>query len=216
MVHRHLGKALALGVLVLAVTGFLLKHPTWLDSRSGETLCVAIDPLDSTRWLRGTRWGVELSKDNGRSWAEVPMLAAPENVVCITFSPVDPNIVYALGKLELVVSKSGGRIWGPVELPESVNTGSSFAGELSVSKDGVLLLHAENGIWAGDESGNWLQAVVVENGESFHDLVLQLHTGRFAGDFGPLLYDLITVLLIVLTVSGTMLYKRKRKNRGNK
>jgi hypothetical protein len=55
-------------------------------------------------------------------------------------------------------------------------------------------------------------AEMLEPGISVQQLLLDLHSGRFAGRYGPLAVDLLAVLLGVLSLSGAWLFlKRKRR-----
>ena len=50
-------------------------------------------------------------------------------------------------------------------------------------------------------------------GVSVQQLLLDLHSGRFAGRYGPLVVDLLAVLLAVLSLSGVWLFLRPRQRR---
>ncbi|HEY6240549.1 MAG TPA: PepSY domain-containing protein [Burkholderiales bacterium] len=55
-------------------------------------------------------------------------------------------------------------------------------------------------------------AGLLDPGISVQRILLDLHSGRFAGRYGPLAMDLVAVFLAVLSVSGAWLfYKRKHK-----
>ena len=75
--HRWVGALAAIFILLAAGSGFLLQHPTWLGPAANPVFAVAADPVVSGRLLRGTHWGVEKSTDDGLTWREVNMLAAP-------------------------------------------------------------------------------------------------------------------------------------------
>ncbi len=117
--HRWLGWVASLLVLVVALSGIALQHPHWLGPVANKPLSLAIDPTDSQRLLRGTHWGVEVSRDGGLYWREVAMLAPPTDVRRILFVPGVPgeNPVYALGTESLVTSADGGRVWREIVGP---------------------------------------------------------------------------------------------------
>jgi len=56
-------------------------------------------------------------------------------------------------------------------------------------------------------------AELLEPGVSVQQLLLDLHSGRFAGRYGPLAVDVLAVLLAVLSVSGAWLFLKPRHRR---
>ncbi|HZI83197.1 MAG TPA: PepSY domain-containing protein [Casimicrobiaceae bacterium] len=55
--------------------------------------------------------------------------------------------------------------------------------------------------------------VLLEPGISVQQLLLDLHSGRFAGRYGPLAVDLLAVFLAVLSLSGAWLFLKRRHRR---
>jgi hypothetical protein len=53
-------------------------------------------------------------------------------------------------------------------------------------------------------------AKMLEPGISVQRLLLDLHSGRFAGRYGPLAVDLLAVFLAVLSLSGAWLFLKPR------
>jgi len=56
-------------------------------------------------------------------------------------------------------------------------------------------------------------AELLEPGISVQRILLDLHSGRFAGRYGPLAMDLIAVFLAVLSLSGAWLYFKRKHRR---
>ena len=56
-------------------------------------------------------------------------------------------------------------------------------------------------------------AELLEPGISVQQLLLDLHSGRFAGRYGPLAVDLLAVFLAVLSLSGAWLFLKPRHRR---
>jgi len=56
-------------------------------------------------------------------------------------------------------------------------------------------------------------AALLEPGVSVQQLLLDLHSGRFAGRYGPLAVDILAVLLAVLSLSGAWLFLKPRHRR---
>ncbi|MGA1197428.1 MAG: hypothetical protein ACO36I_13125, partial [Candidatus Latescibacterota bacterium] len=115
--HRYIGVGTLIFVVLLALSGFLLNHPSLLGAPSEPTLSFAVDPLDPQHLYRGTRSGLYASDDGGQSWYEVPMLFAAERAVDITFAPDNPDHIYvALEDLGLIRSTDGGIVWEQIPL----------------------------------------------------------------------------------------------------
>jgi len=56
-------------------------------------------------------------------------------------------------------------------------------------------------------------AQLLEPGISMERILLDLHSGRFAGRYGPLVMDLVAVFLGVLSLSGAWLYFKRKHRR---
>jgi hypothetical protein len=56
-------------------------------------------------------------------------------------------------------------------------------------------------------------AQLLEPGISVQQLLLDLHSGRFAGRYGPLVVDLLAVFLALLSLSGAWLFLKRRHRR---
>lgn len=59
-------------------------------------------------------------------------------------------------------------------------------------------------------------AEMLEPGISVQQLLLDLHSGRFAGRYGPLAVDILAVFLAVLSLSGAWLFLKPRHRRREK
>jgi hypothetical protein len=55
---------------------------------------------------------------------------------------------------------------------------------------------------------------VLTPGVSVQQLLLDLHSGRFAGRYGPLVVDLLALLLAILSLTGAWLFLVPRMHRG--
>ncbi len=208
--HRWLGLVVALLVLVVAGSGIVLQHPQWLGAVQNEPLCLAVDPADPDRMLRGTHWGVEVSTDGGRQWREVAMLAAPTDVGRILFvSQGTDTVVYALGTASLVASSDGGRIWREVPGPAGeLLFGAEFL-DLTVSRDGALSLLTTVGQYHRSVGEDWSPVgVPPEPARDWQRFVHDLHTGHVFGQLGRRTAEGGAWGLILLTVSGLVLHRR--------
>ena len=212
--HRWVGLGAALLVIVTSVTGLLLQHPHWLGEPSAAPSALAIDPTDGDRWLRGNRWGVEVSADRGATWREIPMLAPPSEVHRITFAPDDTLAVLALGRDALVASADGGRVWRDVS-PAPQATGPSLdLIDVAVGPRGQIALLTDRGLLEsldGGETWGWSTEGSTEPSADLRSLVHDLHTGQWLGTPGRRLVELGALALIFVTVTGLVLYRRNGK-----
>ena len=115
--HRYVGIGALIFLSLLAISGFLLNHPSLLGAPSERTLSFAVDPRDPQHLYRGTRSALYSSEDGGKTWTEVPMLFAAERAVDIAYAPDNPNHIYVvLEDLGLIRSTDGGIVWEQVSL----------------------------------------------------------------------------------------------------
>ena len=152
--HRYVGIGALAFLSLLAVSGFLLNHPSLLGAPSERTLSFAVDPLDARHLYRGTRSGLYFSEDGGETWAECPMLFAAERAVDIAYAPDNPDHIYVvLEDLGLIRSTDGGVVWeqvslGFVPLAEGIRLqriGIGSAQNLSLWTSGGLLTSSDGG-----------------------------------------------------------------------
>ncbi len=209
--HRWAGWAASLLLLVVAGSGILLQHPGWFGPATNNPLSVAADPTDSSRFLRGTHWGVEVSEDGGRHWREVSMLVAPTDVGRILFVPgvSGEGIVYALGTGSLVVSTDGGRIWRDVAGPADERLFSARYLDLTVSVSGELNLLTSAGQYRRVMDGKWLPVGELPvAGRDWRQWVHDLHTGHLLGSPGRRAAEGGAWALVLLTLTGLVLHRR--------
>ena len=212
--HRWVGAVAAVFILLAGISGFLLQHPSWLGPAANPTLAVAADPLVRGRLLRGNHWGVEESTDDGRTWREVNMLAAPTDVVRVIFSPDDPLVVYALGRNSLVGSRDGGRIWRDIPVNATGLPPDLTYLDLGVAPGGFLYLLTDNGLLAGpDEGRSWEWRGSPDQGPSrdWRRLIHDLHTGQIRGATGRRITEIGALALLFITVTGLVLLRRNGK-----
>ena len=209
-----MGALAAIFILLAAGSGFLLQHPTWLGPAANPVFAVAADPVVSGRLLRGTHWGVEKSTDDGLTWREVNMLAAPTDVVRIIFAPDDPLVVHALGRYALVGSRDGGRIWRDIPvtavgLPPNatfLDLGMAPGGYLHLLTDGGLLASANGG-----QSWEWRGPLAEDSSRDWQGLIHDLHTGQILGSTGRRITEIGALALLFITVTGLVLMRRNGK-----
>lgn len=209
--HRYIGIGTLLFLIVLAISGFLLNHPSLLGAPSERTLSFAVDPLDDKHLYRGTRSGLYASDDGGQSWYEVPMLFAAERAVDITFAPDNPEHIYvALEDLGLIRSTDGGIVWeqiplGFIPLAEGVRIQ-----RIGIGPNQSLKLWTSGGLLSSPDGGTTWASVGTpfQPGRDLYTIVHQIHTGYFFADWFVYLYDIAAWSMVILSVSGVLIWWR--------
>lgn len=221
--HRWLGLVAGLMILVAAGTAIGLNHQDlWKLSPSRSTgvtspfqkyvLSTAVDPHEPSRVFVGTSDGLFRSLDSGKSWEEAVLPVPAEQVGSLQFDPRQPGVVYvALRSIGVFRSTDHGDIWEELTLPFYPPEGTQVTG-LSIAGDGGLLLTTTDGLYrkmAHDEAWQHVAkptAAISEDSKRWVQLVYDLHDGRFWGSYGVPLTDAVSVALILLVMSGYVLF----------
>ncbi|MBK9776468.1 MAG: PepSY domain-containing protein [bacterium] len=215
--HHGLGLFLALGALLVVATGLALQHPAWLGRGAMPPRVLAADPVDPQRLLRASPALLEESRDGGATWRELPLPAAPDLPLTLVFASPPARGAWLLGVTELLASVDGGAVWDRRELPPRLGRDDPPLG-LAVTADGRPLVVTMYGAWLADADGaRWtsLWQVAPTRGDRLRDLARRLHAGHWGLPFMPRLYDLGTLLFVVVLVTGLVLglHARKRQRK---
>lgn len=234
--HRYMGITVALLVLLIAVTGLLLNHTEQLalDARHVQWNWIlewygirAPDQMTSFDIgdRRVTLMGEHLYLDDVEIRGEFQRLTGGV--------AVDGLFVVAVDDRLLLLSTDGA-------LVESLDAMDGIpAGVQAVGRDGDQQLVLKTALdlyttdadflkwrhWDGDTSAiAWARAQPTDpvlkqalqshyRGEilPLERVMLDLHSGRFFGRFGPLLMDLSAVLLLLLCLSGAWMWFKRRR-----
>src|SRR6266699_2927694 len=232
--HARIGFAAMLFFLILAVTGLVLNHDHSLgiDGRFVHAEWLA-------RW-----YGIKsepprqvfrsghhvLAAANGR-WlldGEISGEKLPQPVGLVDLA----DIFVVASDTALYVYRENGELiekLGPGALPGSPvrAIGSSVRG---------IVLRTPSGIFASADALSWRPAPqpsvrwsapaelpvseqrayeqALTPGISVQQLLLDLHSGRFAGHYGPLAVDFMALLLAILSLTGAWLFLVPRMHRG--
>ena len=214
--HHGLGLFLALGALLVVATGLALQHPAWLGRGALPPRVAAADPANPLRLLRASPSLLEESRDGGATWRELPLSAAPDAPLALVFAPPPGRGAWLLGATELLVSTDGGTVWDRRELPPRLGLDEPPVG-LAATAEGCPLVVSSYGAWLGDADGaRWTSLWHVEptRGDRWRDAARRLHAGHWGLPIMPRLYDLSTLLFVVVLVTGLALGLRtRRRNR---
>jgi photosystem II stability/assembly factor-like uncharacterized protein len=203
-------------LIFLALSGFLLNHPSLLGAQPEHTLSFAVDPLDEMHLFRGTRSGLYGSDNGGRSWVEVPMLFAAERAVDIAFSPQNPDHIYVvLEDLGLIHSSDGGIVWEQIALGFVPIARGIRLLSMGVGPNESLYVWTSGGLLTSQDGGKTWASVggATQPGFDFYTLVHQIHTGYFFADWFVYVYDAAACGMVLLSISGVLIWGRLRSGK---
>jgi uncharacterized iron-regulated membrane protein len=210
--HNWVGLASAVFLTALLVTGVALNHPDrFIGGASSERLSLAADPWRSGRLYRGTASGLQRTEDGGATWEEVPMLFPAVEVVDVAFHPADRDAVYVLQRWQgVLASRDGGTVWEPFEVPfDPTAAGVELVG-LTVTPAGELFLETSAGLLTrAAGAGAWTPRDFDLKRRNWTRIVKSLHNGHFFGTWFVKVYDAAAAALLLLIVTGIVLWRLK-------
>ena len=230
--HRRLGIATALIVLLLAVTGVLLNHGNrlgldrthvswgWLLSWYGiESAQPPVSFEADGHWISGT--GSRLYFDN-------QALATVDSRIIGATATADDLVAVAFENSLFLLSRDG-------EIIERLSR-QSLPGQLQrvgllneerlavATGEGVYVADQDYLEWqAATQDASWSQPaeapsevreqlMLAERGPglTFERVLLDLHSGRLFGAWGPLVFDLAAIIFIVMAITGIVYWWQRR------
>lgn len=208
--HNWIGLGSAVFLLALLVTGVLLNHPMkFIPGAETRVLCLAADPARPDRLYRGTVSALEVSGDGGGTWEEVPMAYPPLEAVAIAFQPGKPRTMAVLQKWHgPILSEDGGVIWSPVDMPFDPLASGVELEALSFGADGAMYLQTSQGALVS-RGGEWTPLDFDPARRNWTRIVKTLHNGHFFGEWFVKVYDVSALALLLLIVTGIVLWRVK-------
>lgn len=233
--HARIGFIAIVFFLILAVTGLVLNHGAdlGLDAKRVHSAWLA-------RW-----YGVEAESPRAAFRSAHHELAAANGRWLLDGRPAGEKRPEPVGLVELgdlVVAACGASLYlyrGDGRLVDRLEESTLPGVPIKAvgSEGGDLVLRTPSGIFATGDALSWrpararpvrwsapvelsaaerlAYAKALAPGISVQQLLLDVHSGRIAGRYGPLVIDLVGVLLVVLAASGAWLFlvPRRRKER---
>ena len=227
--HRYLGLAVSVILILLAITGIALNHTDdWqLNSRyiKSPTLLNWYGlnrPSDIRSYKVGPHW---ISQLDQQSYFNTQALTT-NNQLLVGAISTEPFIVLAFEKQLLLISDSGSIIEKiPLETPvHSIGvTGQDTVfirldTQIKASHDGLLSWQTVSDpsvLWSQETTlteplSDQLQQTHRQHIIPYERFLLDLHSGRLFGPVGIFIVDLSGILLILLSVSGCWIWIRHR------
>jgi hypothetical protein len=228
--HARIGFAAVIFFLFLAATGVVLNHATGLglDTRYVHSAWLArwygIAPDSPSHAFRAGRH--DLVAANGR-WLLDGRISGEKNPQPVGLVELSGMVFVASSASLYIYGKDGALI---DRLERSSLPGSPVQAIGSGAKH--LVLRTEEGTFETPDALSWRPAPrdaiawsapaalsaaeraryakLLEPGVSVERLLQDLHSGRFAGRYGPLVVDLLAVFLTLLSLSGAWLFMKPR------
>ncbi|MGE3725585.1 MAG: PepSY domain-containing protein [Candidatus Sericytochromatia bacterium] len=231
--HRWVGIFSCLFMLLVAGTALALNHsdlwkPFFLTPVTatgfslGQAQILASDPHIKGHLLAADAKALFESRDFGKTWKELKLYLPAEKAVGLVLGPKQGQVWLALREVGVFYSEDGGEIWEEIgPLPFNPVAGEYIqkmwvgAGPTLHLKTELAMYTASTGEAAG--LGPWQKMPLVQGqgrqALDVHDLIWRLHSGRFGGSWGILLYDAVALSLIFLSLSGLWLSRRPRRKK---
>jgi hypothetical protein len=231
--HARIGFAAVLFFLLLAVTGFILNHATdlGLDTKYVHAAWLArwygLAPEPPRQAFRSG--GHDLVAANGR-WLLNGRVSGEKNPQPLGLVELPDTVVVASSAALYIYGKDGALI---ERLERNALPGTPVRAIGSGAQQ--LVLRTASGTFATTDALSWRPAPrdavawsvpaelsaaerekyaeLLRPGISITQLLLDLHSGRFAGRYGPPAVDILAVVLAVLSVSGAWLFLKPRHRR---
>jgi hypothetical protein len=236
--HRWLGLASLVFVLVLSVTGLALNHASTLELDRHYVQAPWLlrwygieAPLPTTSFIAGEHTVVQLGE---RLYFDLRELTST-GLIPVGAVDVDGRIAIAMPGEVLLVEPSGDlieRVDLRGELRADIERLGSLGADLLIGSGGVEyradpdLLAIEPRDESGGPAAAWsapsavpadrldaLARVYRGSGLSVERVLLDLHSGRLWSRGGPLIVDLAAIALIGLSALGLLLWMRRRPRR---
>lgn len=234
--HYWLGLGLAMPLVVLAITGVLLNHTDDfnLDARySSQTWLLnlyGIHPrAPETGYSLNGHW---ISSARNSLWLDAERLGANTSAPLVGATILDGLLVLAQPS-QLRIYTQNGRDVERLDLPTQRTPISGIT-----TLDGRLLLRGPTGTFSTssnfttwtDEAQPWpntsptphklpavLQARIAQrlagNTLTWEKILLDLHSGRIFGTWGPYFVDAVAGITVALAITGCLLWLRRNSRR---
>ena len=236
-IHKYLGLILGLYLLAMGASGLFLNHPEWIRSIDAPQRLVPADysyrnwnrmlirggtiTADGTWYLTG-KSGVARSGDQGHSFSILdegfPASAYDRDTADLLILDEHPD-----GKTLLAATRSGlyqkrsNGSWSQISLPDAPSSPRMVA---LVKTDNRIVAFSETAAWQTDiETLNFtpVDLAVAEQDSAtripLFRVLHDIHNGAILGTSGKILLDISGIILVVLGVSGLVIWFVPWRNR---
>jgi hypothetical protein len=223
--HRRIGIAVSIFLIWMAVSGWILNHTDALDlgrrHLTGDFITTHYgihSDIPDRAYVAGEHWlvvGDEAAVFDAKKIANI--FSQPRGMVAIN------NNLFVADATKVILLDASGELIDNISAPFSIE-------KIGLGCGGVVIANADKQMVTKDgfafatctESPQWSQEAPLTNvqreqltpllraGVSLERVLLDLHSGRFFGAWGPYFVDALGLGLIVLALSGVWLFWRHR------
>lgn len=224
LIHKWTGLLSCIFIIVVSLSAIGLNHHDYIQSlykKDSQDFSIqqikkmAADPFNSKHLIASDEdKALYATNNNGKSWTKLELFVPTQKVNNICFDPFQKDkVIVSLKEAGLYVSDDGGEIWDEIKLPFFPNEGE-YIENVSLAKDiiqvksrfGLYTYNSLNEKWENQLTDK-AQKQQILNTEEF---IYNIHTGRIFGDYGVIIYDIISFGLIILSISGIYLSLRPK------
>lgn len=220
IIHKWTGLISCFFILIVSLSAIALNHHDLYDkyylSKASESFSVsqikvmASDPFNSNHLIVSDEDKNLFSTiDNTKTWQKVELFVPTQKVNNIVFDPIQKDkVIISLKEAGLYISDDGGEIWDEINLPFFPNEGE-YIEKVSLSNH-KMFIKSRFGLYIYDSDKDKWESNVIdktqkENILKNQEFIYNIHTGRIFGEYGIVLYDIISIGLIILSLSGIIL-----------
>jgi hypothetical protein len=229
--HRYIGLGICIFLVHLAVTGIFLNHSIglrldktfvtwpWLLNQYNLSVPEPVNIFTIGKNNFSTIDGEVFFNDKPIFLAEEELLGAIQN---------RDTFILASSSIITVISKEGYIINKDNILPFTIKNIGFYGDEVAIndSEDKIWSSESINGVWKLTENmtAQWskegsltpenkekIRKYYVGDGVSLEQIILDFHSGAIFQKAGKIFFDVISILLIILSFTGIWLWTIKRK-----
>ena len=226
--HRRIGLTVSVFLIWMAISGWLLNHTGSFDLAhrhlTGDFIAAHYgirSEIPTEAFIAGKHW---LAVGDGTAVLDGKKIAArfsqPRGMVA------KDNMLFVADAVDLALLDSGGDLIDKVSAPfaiERIGSGCdgvviANAEKQLATKDGTIFWNCVDTVqWAREEKLTAAKraelAPLLRSGVTLERILLDLHSGRFFGAWGPYFVDAIGFGMIALAFSGVWLFIRQGARR---
>ena len=229
--HRYIGLGICIFLVHLALTGIFLNHSIglrldktyvtwpWLLNQYNLSVPEPVNIFTIGKNNFSTIDGEVFFNDKPIFLAEEELLGAVQN---------RDTFILASSSIITVISKEGYIINKDNILPFTIKNIGFYGDEVAIndSEDKIWSSESINGVWKLTENvtAQWskegsitlanqekIRKYYVGDGVSLEQIILDFHSGAIFQKAGKIFFDIISILLIILSFTGIWLWTIKRK-----
>lgn len=226
--HRRIGVTVSVFLIWMAISGWLLNHTGFFDlahtSLTGDFIAAHYgirSEIPTRAFIAGEHWlavGDSAAVLDGKKIATA--FSQPRGMVA------KDSILFVADSVDLVLLDMSGELIDKVASPmaiERIGTGCggvviANANKLLVTRDGAIFSACGDTVqWAHEENLTEAKRAeltpLLRTGVTLEHVLLDLHSGRFFGAWGPYFIDATGFGMIAVALSGVWLFIRHGRRR---